>query len=213
MPKVTRRNSPNARAEPWKPQPRVSFLYSHQARRSDDDESPGAHHKARQQYVVFCFYAIGGPKKNKITSSVSSAAEHFQRKRSPRSALRRDACVPCALPFSVFTAAVVCASLHPIEWQADHRDAPPSPQQSLISERTPSLQRAANGGRGKSESLAASAPRLAERSRPSLPRPAPLRSLFSSMSSSVGGEARCKKCPHGPVLSSAARTHAQECHK
>lgn len=68
-----------------------------------------------------------------------------------------DACVPGALPFSVFTAAVVCASLHPIEWQADHIDAPPSPQQSLISERAPALQRAANGGRGSGESLAASA--------------------------------------------------------
>lgn len=51
------------RAGPWKLQPRLSSLYSHQARRSDDDESPSAQHKASQQYVVFCFYAIGGPKK------------------------------------------------------------------------------------------------------------------------------------------------------
>lgn len=44
-------------------------------------------------------------------SSTAESAEHFQRKRSPRSALRVDACVSCALPFSLFTAAVVCASL------------------------------------------------------------------------------------------------------
>lgn len=44
-------------------------------------------------------------------SSTAEGAEHFQRKRSPRSALREVACVSCALPFFVFTAAVVRASL------------------------------------------------------------------------------------------------------
>lgn len=91
----------------------------------------------------------------------------------------------------VFAAAAEGASLPSIKCQADHIDAPPSPQQSLISEQTPTLQRTANSVREAGEVLAASPLWLAERSRQSYPR-----SLFSSMSSSVGGEARCKKCPH-----------------
>lgn len=75
------------RAGPWRRQPSLSALYSHQARRSGDDESPSAQHRASQQYVLFCFYAIGEPQKIKTSSSVSSTAEHFQRKRSPRSGL------------------------------------------------------------------------------------------------------------------------------
>ncbi|KAL7371482.1 hypothetical protein ABVT39_027870, partial [Epinephelus coioides] len=80
-----------------------------------------------------------------------------------------------------FTAAVKGASLPSIKCQADHIDAPPSPQQSLISEQTPALQRTANSGREAGEVLAASLLWLAARTRQSYPR-----SLFSSMSSSVG---------------------------
>lgn len=123
LPKVTRINSPDERRGPGRLQPSLSPLYSHRARRSDDDQSPSARHKARQQL-----------KKKRITSSVSSTAEHFQKKGSPRSGFWR-ACV-CACVRSL------CPSLlrlhrvrisPPTEWQEDHRDAPPSPQHSLIS--------------------------------------------------------------------------------
>lgn len=103
---------------------------------------------------------------------------------------RRDSCVPCALPFPS-SQRLLRAHLSPsIKCQADHIDAPPSPQQSLISEQTPTLQRAANSVREADEVRAASLLWLAESSRQSSPR-----SLFSSMSSSVGGEAHCKKYP------------------
>lgn len=77
-------------------------------------------------------------------------------------------CSPCpSLP--VFTAAVKGASLPSIKCQADHIDAPPSPQQSLISEQTMTLQRTANGVREAGEVLAASLFWLAERSCQSYP--------------------------------------------
>lgn len=96
---------------------------------------------------------------------------------------------PCP-SLSVFTAAAEDASLPSIKCQADHIDAPPSPQHSLISEQTPTLQRTANSVREAGDALAASLRWLAERVRHSYPR-----SQFSSLSSSVGGEARCKKYP------------------
>ena len=126
----------------------------------------------------------------------SSTAERFQRKRSPRSASREEASVLCALPFFVFTAAVVCASLDRVAG-GPHRCAAVSlaviniaaePDSSESSQWQPRRGRDAG-----SDWL---------RGAVSQPRPFLLRSLFSSMSSSVGGEARCKKCP-----SSAAITH------
>lgn len=99
---------------------------------------------------------------------------------------------PCALPFPslpVFAAAAKGASRPSIKCQADHIDAPPSPQQSLIREQTPTLQRTANSVREAGEALAASPLWLDERRRQSYPR-----SLFSSRSFSAV-EARCKKHP------------------
>lgn len=161
-------------------------------------ESPCAQHKASQQCVVFLFSRSWW----KISFRLSSTGKHTAYARgegkakrwSPKAGWReygeRFMCSLCpSLP--VFAAAVKGASLPSIKCQAYHIDAPPSPQQSLISEQTLTLQRRANSVREAGEVRAANLLWLAERSRQSYPR-----SPFPSMSSSVGGEARCKKYPY-----------------
>ncbi|CAB1412338.1 unnamed protein product [Pleuronectes platessa] len=99
-----------------------------------------------------------------------------------RERAKRTHVFPVPFPVPVFTAAVLGASLSSsIKCQADHIDAPPSPQQSLISVQSPTLRTTANGVREAGELLAASPLWLAGSSRQSYPR-----SLFSSMSSSAG---------------------------
>lgn len=103
LPKVTRINSPDERRGPGRLQPSLSPLYSHRARRSDDDQSPSARHKARQQL-----------KKKKESLQVFHPRQNIFRRKEVRGLVFGvracvRACVPCALPFSVFT---VCASLH-----------------------------------------------------------------------------------------------------
>lgn len=170
-------------------------LYSHQERSSNDEE-PQAQQKARQQCVVMLFSRSWW--EMKFDSGVSSTAKHSTawrvtqsgevQTRVDESAQRSFMCSLCpSLP--VFTAAAKGASLPSIKCQADHIDAPPSPQQSLIREQTPTLQRTANGVREAGEELAASLLWLGETSCQSYPS-----SLLSSMSSL--GEARCKKYPY-----------------
>lgn len=78
---------------------------------------------------------------------------------------RGDSCVPCALPSPSSPRLLRAHLSRSIKCQADHIDAPPSPQQSLISERTPTLQRTANSGGEAGDVLAASLRWLAERAR------------------------------------------------
>lgn len=169
-------------------------LYSHQVRRSNDERDPARNIKPVNNVWSSYFYAVDEesvlrflPQRN--TRLLREGKEKMQSPRAEcgwREYGERFMCSLCpSLP--VFTAAGKGASLPSIKCQADHIDAPPSPQQSLISEQTPTLQRTANSVREAGEVLAASLLWLAERSRQSYPR-----SLFSSMSS-VGGEARCKK--------------------
>lgn len=169
-------------------------LYFHQVRRSNDEKAPARNIKPVNNVWSSCSHAVD--EKSVLVSlppqNTRLLQESKARRWSPKAGWREYGdsfmCSLCpSLP--VFTAAVKGASLPSIKCQADHIDAPPSPQQSLIWEQPPTLQRTANSVREADEALAASLLWLGERSRQSY-----LRSLFSFISSV--GEARCKKYPH-----------------
>lgn len=184
----------------------LRILYSHQVRRSNDERAPARNIKPGNNVWSSWFLRNS----REIISSVSSTTQHTasarvkpktkkkKKEKKKESGVRKQVgerfICSRALPFPS-SQRLLRTHLSSIKCQADHIDAPPSPRQSLISEQTPTLLRTANSVREAGDALAASLRWLAETVRHSYPR-----SQFSSMSSSVGGEARCKKYPQSQVF-------------
>lgn len=111
LPKVARLNSPNERAEPRKLQPRLSSLYSHQARRSDVEEGCATLSQSTVCGLLILRNCRRGKKTTTSSSHPRQNAQNILKESKSKVGFAGGACVSCALPFSVFTAAVVCASL------------------------------------------------------------------------------------------------------
>lgn len=128
LPEVTRLNSPNELAEPWKLQPRLCFLYSHQARRSDDEEGPSAQHKQSTVCGLLILRNQRRKKKTPITSSShprQNARNILKGNEVQGRLFGRMQVFPVPFPFPS-SPRLSCAHLS-IEGQADHIDAAPSP--------------------------------------------------------------------------------------
>lgn len=144
LPKVTRINSPDERRGPGRLQPSLSPLYSHRARRSDDDQSPSARHKARQQFKK---------KKNHFKCLIHGRTFSEERKSEVWFLACVRVCVR-AFPVPFPSPSSPCAHLSTdrVAGGPQRRAAVSS---ALINIRaTPTLRRAANGGGGSRDSRA-----------------------------------------------------------